>query len=303
MVTIGVVAAELGVSTATLRKWESRYGRPVPQRSTGGARLYDEAEVAWLRVAKRQMDAGVRPADAMAQATLRPATSEPDATGGGAVGSLAQQAVAHALTLLCEHRLDECHAHLVAQRQRLGLVAFADGVAGPLAAAVGEAWARGDVQVFEEHGFSAVLRAVLEVRAFGGAPDATVAPVCTVLLATLSGEQHTLGLAMVQAVLQQAGARCVNLGAGLPEAELVAAAQAFGADVVGVSLSLAMPERTMQRQLLALRESLPGHRAVWAGGAGAGRLRRVPEGVQVFATCAAACLALDEWRLRRAAQG
>lgn len=44
-------AALLGVSSSTLRGWESRYGYPTPRRSEGGHRLFDLTEVQALRQA------------------------------------------------------------------------------------------------------------------------------------------------------------------------------------------------------------------------------------------------------------
>ena len=43
--TIAAVATRTGVSVATLRAWERRYGFPVPQRLPGGHRRYTEADV------------------------------------------------------------------------------------------------------------------------------------------------------------------------------------------------------------------------------------------------------------------
>jgi MerR family transcriptional regulator, light-induced transcriptional regulator len=47
-------AAMLGVSASTLRSWERRFGFPAPQRSAGGHRQYDLAEVEALRSAFEQ---------------------------------------------------------------------------------------------------------------------------------------------------------------------------------------------------------------------------------------------------------
>lgn len=285
MVSIGVAAAELGVSTATLRKWESRYGLALSSRSAKGARSYSEQDISRLRLAKRQMDAGVRPADVFGP---HAAASWPaQAHQGAALAS--ESAVANvvnvALELLLSHQLDACHAWLSKACGHHGLEVFVDEIAGPLATAVGDAWARGAMQVFEEHGFTAVLRAVLDKTAFGtDLPHAHP----TVLMATLSGERHTLGLAMLQGVLREAGVRCINLGSGLPEAELVAAAAAFGAQVVALSLSTALPPRVTARQLTALRQALPCDVAVWVGGAGVGSLARLPRGVRLFSSCAQA---------------
>ena len=44
-VSIGELAELTGVSVATLRAWENRYGFPAPRRSTGGQRRYNRHEV------------------------------------------------------------------------------------------------------------------------------------------------------------------------------------------------------------------------------------------------------------------
>jgi DNA-binding transcriptional MerR regulator len=62
--SIGAVAQMLGISPATLRTWEERYGLPVPERSPGGHRVYSRDQVEQLRFVKGQIDQGISPADA-----------------------------------------------------------------------------------------------------------------------------------------------------------------------------------------------------------------------------------------------
>jgi DNA-binding transcriptional MerR regulator len=62
--SIGAVAQMLGISPATLRTWEERYGLPVPERSPGGHRVYSRDQVEQLRFVKTQIDQGISPADA-----------------------------------------------------------------------------------------------------------------------------------------------------------------------------------------------------------------------------------------------
>jgi DNA-binding transcriptional MerR regulator len=62
--SIGAVARMVGVSAATIRTWESRYGYVVPQRSEGGQRLYSRDQVDQLRFVKDEVDAGRRPGEA-----------------------------------------------------------------------------------------------------------------------------------------------------------------------------------------------------------------------------------------------
>ena len=56
---IGAVARLTGVSVHTLRKWEERHGAVAPRRSTGGKRLYTDADVQRLVLIKRLVDQGM----------------------------------------------------------------------------------------------------------------------------------------------------------------------------------------------------------------------------------------------------
>src|SRR5919198_767832 len=62
--SIGAVARMLGVPPTTIRTWEERYGLIVPQRSSGGQRLFSRQQVEHLRFVKDRLDAGMQPADA-----------------------------------------------------------------------------------------------------------------------------------------------------------------------------------------------------------------------------------------------
>jgi DNA-binding transcriptional MerR regulator len=61
---IGAVSKMLGVAPQTLRSWEDRYRKIVPQRSAGGQRLYSRDEVDQLRFILEELDRGMHPADA-----------------------------------------------------------------------------------------------------------------------------------------------------------------------------------------------------------------------------------------------
>ena len=55
---IGDVARYVGVSTHALRAWERRYGTVDPQRTPGGSRLYDAAQIQRLKTLKELTDYG-----------------------------------------------------------------------------------------------------------------------------------------------------------------------------------------------------------------------------------------------------
>jgi DNA-binding transcriptional MerR regulator len=70
----------LDLSAATIRTWETRYRKVVPQRSEGGQRLYSRDQVDQLRFVKHEVAEGRRPAEAHRLLTERLARG--DAFGG-----------------------------------------------------------------------------------------------------------------------------------------------------------------------------------------------------------------------------
>lgn len=66
--TISDLARRTGLTPATLRAWESRYGFPVPSRRASGHRRYDESDVLLVKEVLRRRDAGVRLEAAIAEA-------------------------------------------------------------------------------------------------------------------------------------------------------------------------------------------------------------------------------------------
>lgn len=62
---ISAVAEVVGLTTATLRVWERRYGIPKPARNGSGVyRLYGPADIARVKVMKETIAKGVSPAQA-----------------------------------------------------------------------------------------------------------------------------------------------------------------------------------------------------------------------------------------------
>src|SRR5690606_15844368 len=114
-----------------------------------------------------------------------------------------------------------------------------------------------------------------------------------VMLTTLPGEMHGLGLLMVEALLALEGAQCVSLGTQTPVPDIAQAARAWDADVVAVSFSAAFAQRQAQSALQQLRDALPHAVQLWAGGAAVRALRPVP-GVRILPDLPAAEEALRD---------
>jgi methanogenic corrinoid protein MtbC1 len=158
---------------------------------------------------------------------------------------------------------------------------FVSDVVGPLNHAVGDAWMRGPLEIFEEHLYSEAVQAVLR-QALASIPQAEDGR--RVLLTTLPGEPHGLGLLMTEAVLALEGCCCVSLGIQTPLLDIARAARAMGCDIVGLGFTGCLPLKQVIDSLTELRAELPPAVQLWAGGQAAGLQRRAPEGVVVIDT-------------------
>jgi methanogenic corrinoid protein MtbC1 len=162
---------------------------------------------------------------------------------------------------------------------RQGLQRFVLETVATLNRAVGEAWMRGELQVFEEHLYTELLQAALR-SAINAFPRLSGAP--TVLLTTFPGEQHGLGLLMVEALLVPEGAQCISLGTQTPLDDIVRAALAHKVHIVAVSFSAAFALRQAGDGLSELRRHLPASTHIWAGGEMTRRLRKSLPGVRLI---------------------
>jgi len=273
---IAAVERDTGIAKDTLRIWERRYGFPLPLRDALGERVYPLEQVQRLRLLKRLLDAGHRPGRVVAASESSLQEMLEQSRGKSAD---ARAAAAHGfelgefMQLLRRHEVLDLRRHLAQALLRLGLGVFVREVAAPLTAMVGEAWMAGELEVFEEHCYSECLQQVLR-QAIQAIPPLALLQRPRVLLSTLPGEPHGLGLLMVEALLALEGCQCLSLGVQTPASELVKAAIAHDSDVLALSFSGLLSTSQVQRQLRELRAELPEAVLLWAGGGSAALQRR-----------------------------
>jgi DNA-binding transcriptional MerR regulator len=292
---IAAAERDTGLSKDTLRVWERRYGFPNPKRDTSGERLYSSQEIEQLRVLKRLVDAGERPGQlmtlSMAELMERLQRHAPTAM------SDAPRAVDDYLEILKSHDVQALRRQLVQARERLGLARFVTDVVGPLNTRVGDAWMRGQLQIFEEHLYTESIQVVLR-DAIVRMPPVRGRP--SVLLTTFPHEPHGLGLLMAESLLALDGARCVSLGVCTPLWDIVLASQAQHIDIVALSFSGCMNPNQVVEGLTELRGKLPVSTELWAGGAAPALHRRPVEGVRAIAAIGQIHDELQGWRARAA---
>lgn len=274
MYSIKVIAEESGIKPATLRKWEERYGFPMPVRNPNGARSYTDQDLNNLKSIKAMIDQGVRPSKIFSEKLV-------DTTTKKNAGVFAEE-VEKIYSLAKEGLFEESLELLKSFSNSLSTLKFVETICASLAVKIGEGWASGDIPVYTEHAISEQIHAVLTIDQScfydTGAPLA--------ILCTLSNEYHTLGLKMANAILNDAGCRTIYLGAGLPVSEISAAAATFQPEYVGISITTNTSPRIICEQISLLRSKLAPEISILLGGAGCSYLRELPEGSEVVSELA-----------------
>jgi methylmalonyl-CoA mutase cobalamin-binding subunit len=215
----------------------------------------------------------------------------------GAPAPLGSEDVSAHLDLIRRHDAPGLRAALTRLLSRFGVGRFVIEVVAPLNVAVGDAWLRGHLQVFEEHMYTEVMQAVLR-QAVVGIPALPVPGRPRVLLTTFPGEQHGLGLLMAEAVLALEGCACISLGVQTPLWDIVLATKAFGTDIVALSFTGSSHPNQVADGLAELRAKLPPSVAVWAGGSSPVLIRRRVQGVLHLDALDELADALEDWRAR-----
>jgi MerR family transcriptional regulator, light-induced transcriptional regulator len=297
-VLLGIAAVErdTGISKDSLRVWERRYQFPQPQRDGLGERAYPPDQVHKLRLIKRLLDLGHRagrlvPADIDSLQALLAQTQQLAREGSPAPTELQPF-----LQALRTHDVEGLRRLLTQALLRSGLGDGVIALIAPLTQQVGELWMRGELQVFEEHIYSESLQLVLR-QAIQAIPPLARSERPRVLLTTLPGEQHGLGLLMAEALMALEGCRCLSLGVQTPVSDIVLAAAAHRADIVALSFSGYLAPPQVADSLADLRTRLPADIELWAGGNSAALQKRSPHAAQLHITELASIAShLRRWR-------
>ena len=275
---IRVVAQRTGLTTATLRAWERRYGVVAPTRSEGGQRLYSDADVHRLRVLARAVDGGrsisqVAPLgtgeverlineDILAAALVERPTREPARA----------ELVRYAYGLVEAMKPEELERFLMRAAVSLRPAEVVSEILVPLLAEVGNAWSAGRMGASSEHVASVAIRRYLEwltdtVQIDSGAPLA--------LTGTPAGQRHEFGALLAGVIAADAGWGVRFLGPDLPASEIQRGAKTLDASLI--LLSAVHPELSADtaRDIARMKQDLPERVDVVIGGSGAARFRDI----------------------------
>jgi DNA-binding transcriptional MerR regulator len=274
---ISLVERDTGITKDTLRIWERRYGFPLPERNEKGERLYPDDQVARLLTIRKLIDHGMRPNRVVPldEAELRQLAEK-------YLGRQADRGIPGELRLLLDAvaacdliRLEDL---LQKQLALKGLEACVTEVIAPLLEWIGDLWAADRLEIYEEHLLSRQIYRFLDLVISRTYLEDRSKPV---ILATLQGEQHGIGLLMTEAILLTRGIPSLNLGTQIPIPQLTLVARKADARAIGLSFSASFPARKIRPLLNELLDATPESLDLLVGGAGTACIKRVPARIRL----------------------
>ena len=273
--SLAAVTQSTRIGAHTLRAWERRYGFPRPARLPSGHRRYTSEQVTRLRLISQVLAMGHR-----AGAIVPLPVEKLRQLLGGGRGDKSKGLPPGQFEALIEATFQFDREAVVSTFQgwwaELGLSAFLKERMAPLAREIGTAWAEGRLDIRHEHFLTELmedtlrsLRMPLDALA-GGRP---------LLLATLPGERHALGLQMVALAAAIQRRRVRLLGTQCPIPELLETAFKLDAAAVGLTVAGSSAFAETALAIGELRARLPATVQLWVGGDGASLLGELPAGV------------------------
>jgi DNA-binding transcriptional MerR regulator len=293
---IGTVARLSGLSTHVIRVWERRYAVLAPDRTPGGARLYDDDDVARLRFLKRAVDAG-HPIGTLAELS----TEELERLGAAASAALSYAAetetfVTDIVRALGDFDGTRAEQILAGAGRELSPRSLVIDVLGPLLNRIGQEWASGSLCTASEHLGSVLIRNRLGALIREHQPVSSDDPV---VAATPAGELHELGALLAVAIATLRGRRVLYLGPDLPASEIAKAVRGSRSRLLLLSI-VALEKRSAVREVKALRRELPATVDLLLGGSSSAD---VASSFTPPLQALKSLIELDEWFDRRVPSG
>lgn len=224
-----------GLSQATLRNWEKRYGFPKPQRSEGGHRLYDVNEVKKIREVVSLCKGGIKILEAI-ETVLRgegaPVVTSAAAAPSAVMVESLNEGIHQVLKALYKYDMDLAEQYLSRLGMRLNETDLLEMVYPQLLMQVGNDWENSRINIAQEHFSWNFLRTRL-LNYFKTNKMGVNQP--KVLLTTPSGELHEGGLIVLAAYLMLKGWQVYYLGVNLPMEDLLHAYEGIEPDIVCLS--------------------------------------------------------------------
>ena len=293
MYTIKRAAQLTGVPEASLRAWERRYAAFAPRRNESGYRVYDRESLALISTMRRLIDDGWSPAvaaEAVRSGTVAATLDSPTSSApvSGPIEPNATTFTERFLAAAAQLDIAGIEESLDGGFSLGSFEHVIDSWLFPTLGALGEGWARGDIDVAGEHAASHAVHRRLSA-AFDAAGSRSRGP--AVVVGLPAGSQHELGALAFATATRRRGLNVLYLGANVPVGswETAVRSHAARAAVLAVVTPKDRPAAVIVAERLAAHELAP---IVCTGGAAGADLT---EGVRALApSIGAAAAELDE---------
>ena len=268
--SIKAVSQATGLTVETLRAWERRYGAVSPQRDSAGRRNYSTSDVTRLRLLRSATELGHPISRATRLTPDELAKLVSDAGGQALATARGHSYVERALDAAEHSDPNGVEEVLISALSILPPNEAAHTVIAPLLREVGERWHRDQLSIAQEHMVTDIVRRLV-TSASRGYLRSDNTP--CLIMATLSGERHELGILMCSWLASARRYRTHYLGADLPAEQI--ARFAVDVEAKAVLVSMVMPENQVPvlQQLNALASLLQRRAEIWLGGGAASQLR------------------------------
>ena len=284
------IERETGFGKEQLRKWRQRYGFPPRESTLDGQSIYSLKTVDQLHLIKRLLEAGFRPYQVVGKTVLELETLKFQ-LGLNIKNETPDELTNKFIEFIKLANLKGFTALLKKKRRTQTMFNFIQNTITPLMVGIGDAWSRDEIDIHHEHLCTACIERYLQSEILKFLP---IKGLPNILFSLPPGENHLLGLLMIEAVMAERGVTTINIGSHIPLNNLKLAAISCKSDVVALSFSFAYPARDVLPTLLHFRRLLPLNIQLWAGGAGISVIRKKPKGVKMFYDLDEAVFALSE---------
>jgi methanogenic corrinoid protein MtbC1/predicted DNA-binding transcriptional regulator AlpA len=261
------VVAKTGLSSATIRAWERRYGFPQPNRTPGGHRQYSQPDIDTLKWLKARQEEGVSISHAIDLWRSYMYQRE-DPLQVGTTTRITPTIKGKQIDQFREAWISACLAFDREAAEQVLLKAFAifnvETVCVELLmkglAEVGNGWYNGEVTVQQEHFTSALSLQRLEMLV-----SATPPPTRTerIIVTTAPGDYHIFSPLLLTFLLRQRGWDVIYLGADVPADELESTIQQIQPELIIVSAQLLHTAATLKE--IALTAQAHGVQLAFGG--------------------------------------
>lgn len=276
--SIRAVAQRTGLTPFAIRSWERRYNLADPARSSGGHRLYSEAEVDRLCLLARAVKSGFsigaiahmpdsellamisRSNQALTAEVPSPQSVEYERPLDAHAASVFFGELIEAAENFDGRRLNRV---LDEAKVALGWQGLIELVISPVAAEIGRLWQTGELTIAQEHFFSTAVKVQLgsRVHVYSQLLNAP-----RIVVATPTGQMHELGAILTANAAANMGWEVAYIGNSVPAEELAGAVRKFKAKALALSMIFPAEDPTLVSEIHQLGRLVPEGIRIIAGG-------------------------------------